>query len=147
MTTSDQEDQAEKRRVTLQDVDVRQQQQTSTFHQHALSQADEISGGRFRATGVPSVTGSTPVPQYPQASTPFQRDPVPDEPALGYPIDAMPELESPTGAPLATSPVATDDPANAPSGDGGAATSSGGPMCERAGSSPSTDDGGFDDAA
>ena len=49
MTTSDQEDQAEKRRVTLQDVDVRQQQQTSTFHQHALSQADEISGGRFRA--------------------------------------------------------------------------------------------------
>ena len=147
MTTSDQEYQAEKRRVMLQDADVRQQQQTSTFHQHAQAQADEISQGRFRATGVPTVVGQSAVPKYPQASTPFQRDPVPDEPPLGYPIDAMPELESPAGVPVSP-PVATDDPAQAPpSEDGGPATPSGDLVSERAGSSPLTNDGGFDDAA
>ena len=43
MSTGDQEDQAEKLRVTLQDADVRRQQQGSTFHQHAQSMADETN--------------------------------------------------------------------------------------------------------
>jgi hypothetical protein len=139
MTTSAQEERAEKRRVTLQDADVRQQQQTSTFHQHVLSQADESSQGRFRATGVPTVVGQSAVPKYPPASTPFQRDPVPDEPALGYLIDAMPELESSMAIPSTPSVEVTGDPADAPSGGSGSASPSG-LVSERAGSSPFSDE-------
>jgi hypothetical protein len=40
--------------------------------------------GRFAQVGAATVIGSTAVPQYPQASAPFQRDPVPDEPPLGF---------------------------------------------------------------
>ena len=50
MTTSDQEEQAERRRVTLQDAD-RRRQQASTNLDHALAAANDISGGRFGATG------------------------------------------------------------------------------------------------
>src|SRR6516164_11862879 len=102
MTTSDQEDQAERRRVL--------REQASTFLDHARAAADDEAGGRFARVQPQSVIGSTPVPQYPQASTPFQSDPCGLEPPLGYRID---DLESPTG--LSLSPVATDDPAHAPS--------------------------------
>jgi len=131
--TTDQEEQAEKRRVMLQDAGVRQQQQTSTFHQHAQAQADEISQGRYRATGVPRVVGSTPTPasQYPAATAAHQTE-VPPEGPLGYRVDAMPGLESSMAPPVEV----TDGPAQAPSGDGGPATSSGGLVSERAGSSP-----------
>jgi len=131
--TTDQEEQAEKRRVMLQDAGVRQQQQTSTFHQHAQAQADEISQGRYRATGVPRVVGSTPTPasQYPAASAAHQTE-LPPEGPLGYRVDAMPGLESSMAPPVEV----TDGPAQAPSGDGGPATSSGGLVSERAGSSP-----------
>src|SRR6516165_7594221 len=119
--TTDQEEQAEKRRVMLQDAGVRQQQQTSTFHQHAQAQADEISQGRYRATGVPRVVGSTPTPasQYPAASAAYQTE-LPPEGQLGYRVDAMPGLESSMAPPVEV----TDGPAQAPSGDGGPATSS-----------------------
>ena len=86
MLTS-QEEQEERRRVALQDADLRrQQQQGGTFHAHAQAQADEMSQGRFAAIGSPRVVGSTPIPIYPQASTPFQSDPVPIEPPLGYSV-------------------------------------------------------------
>jgi hypothetical protein len=75
-------DQKEKRRII--------REQGGTFHAHGMAQADEINQGRFAVTGGPNVTGSTPVPSYPQASAPFQRDPVPDEPPLGVDINAMP---------------------------------------------------------
>jgi hypothetical protein len=146
MTASDQEDQAEKRRVMLQDADVRQQQQASTFYQHAQAAADETNQGRFRDTGTPRVIGSTPTPapQYPAASAAHQTELPPEQP-LGYSIDAMPGDE-PSMAPVSVE--ATGDPAQAPSSDdGGPATSSGGLVSERAGSSPSTDGRGFDDAA
>jgi hypothetical protein len=131
--TTDQEEQAEKRRVMLQDAGVRQQQQTSTFHQHAQAQADEISQGRYRVTGVPRVVGSTPTPasQYPAASAAHQTE-LPPEPSLGFSIDEMPGFEPSMAPPVEV----TDDPAHAPPSDGGPATSSGGLVSERAGSSP-----------
>ena len=61
MTTSDQEEQAERRRVTLQDTDLRRRQQASTNLDHALAAANDISGGRFAATGTPNVTGATEI--------------------------------------------------------------------------------------
>jgi hypothetical protein len=88
------------------------------MHQHAVAQADEINQGRFRATGTPSVTGSTPIPQYPQASGPWQGpDLVGPEPPLGYAIDQMPTDEPSTGFPAST----VEDPgapvSEAPSSD------------------------------
>src|SRR6516162_9576287 len=74
MTTSDQEEQAERRRVLLQDADLRQQQQeqaqreqVSTFFSH--THADEINGGgRFAAVSPASIVGSEPAVKYPAAS-------------------------------------------------------------------------------
>ena len=106
---------------------------TSTYLQHAHSDL----GGRFAVTERQTITGVvSPAPPPLQANSPWHgRDPVPDEPPLGYRIDAMPELESPTGVPPVSPPVATDDPAHAPSGGSGPATPPGGLMSERAGSS------------
>jgi hypothetical protein len=73
---SSQEEQAERRRVLANDARVREQ--TGTFMSHTHSDA----GGRFAQVGAATVIGSTAIPQYPRASTPFQRDPVPNEPPL-----------------------------------------------------------------
>jgi hypothetical protein len=83
MTTEAQREQAERRRVLANDQRVREQ--TGTFMSHTHSDA----GGRFSAVGAAYVIGSTAVPQYPQASGPFQRDPVPDEPPLGFDNPAL----------------------------------------------------------
>jgi hypothetical protein len=83
----DEVSQAEKRRII--------REQAGTFFSHAQTQAGELSGGRFAATGTPHVTGATPVPNYPAAAA-HQRDPVPIEPPLGIDINAMPE-QNPTG--------------------------------------------------
>ena len=143
MTTSDQEEQAERRRVTLQDADLRRRQQASTNLDHALAAANDISGGRFGATGTPNVVGSTEIPYSSltkmPASSPWsgtQPEPGLEEP-LGYRIDAMPELENPTGV-LPIPPVVTDDPAHAPSGGSGPANPSVDLVSERAGSSLSS---------
>jgi hypothetical protein len=101
---SRQEEQAERRRVFAQDQSLRNQ--ASTFHQHAQADA-QTPRGRFSQVSAAYVVGSTATPQYPQASTPFQRDPVPDEP----PLDDNPALEA---SPSASSPQATDGPAGAP---------------------------------
>jgi hypothetical protein len=68
------------------------EQQGSTFLDHARSSIDDEAGGRFAPVQPQTVIGSAPIPQYPQASTPFQSDPVPVEPPLGYSVD---ELERP----------------------------------------------------
>jgi len=94
----DQIDQHERRATLENDLKVLQER-GSTFHQHAQAQADELNQGRFRSTGVPTVVGQSAVPNYPQASTPFQRDPVPDEPPLGVNVNAMPEFDSPAAPP------------------------------------------------
>ena len=75
--------QAEKRRIIRE-----QQQQGATFHQHAQAQADEMSQGRFAATGTPIVTGATPVPKYPAAGA-HQADPVGTEPPLGFSVNDL----------------------------------------------------------
>jgi hypothetical protein len=140
MTTDDPESQAEKRRVLRNDERVRNQSRngdTSSYLDHAHSDL----GGRFAVTEHQTITGVvSPSPPPLPANSPWHgSDPVPDEPPLGYRIDAMPELESPTG--FFPAPVATDDPADAPSGGSGPATPSG-LVFERAGSSPSSEEQG-----
>jgi hypothetical protein len=105
---SSQEEQAERRRVLAQDASLRQQ--SGTFMSHAQASANDLAGGRFAATGNPHVVGSESIPQYPQASTPFQFDPVPNE----EPLSAYdnPEFE-PSTTPAC--PVEASGPASAPS--------------------------------
>jgi len=103
---SSQIDQAERRAVLRNDAKVSEQQreqeetrsvyapgqslpkQATTFHQHALADA-ETPRGRFSAVSAAYVVGSEPIPRYPQASGPFQHDPVPDEPPLGLDNPAL----------------------------------------------------------
>jgi hypothetical protein len=125
----DQIDQAERRKILDNDLKVLQQQ-GSTFHQHAMAHADELSQGRFAATGAPRVIGSTPTSasQYPSASAAHQTELPPEEP-LGYCVDEIPERENLTG-------VLAGGPAHAPSGGSGPACPSRDLVSERAGSSP-----------
>jgi len=94
--------QAEKRRVMLQDADVRNQSRngdTGTFLSH--THIDD-AGGRFVAVNAATIVGSEPAVKYPQlpSASPWSgADPVPDEPPLGYSIDAVPEHEPSTGVP------------------------------------------------
>jgi hypothetical protein len=127
MATSDQEDQAERRRVL--------REQASSYLDHARGAADDEAGGRFARVQPQSVIGSTPIPQYPQAGTPFQSDPCGLEPPLGYRID---DLASPAGSSL--SPAVTDDPAHAPSSGSLVQQPYGGVVSERAGSSSSSEE-------
>jgi hypothetical protein len=106
---SSQEEQAERRRVFAQDQSL--PKQATTFHQFAQADAD-TPRGRFAAVSAAYVVGSTAVPQYPAASTPFQHDPVGDEPPLG--LD-NPALEPSFLASLAQAPDPTS--ADAHSGD------------------------------
>jgi hypothetical protein len=68
------------------------------------------TGGRFSAVGAAHVIGSTPIPQYPAASAPFQCDPVGLEPPLSA-------YENPGFEPSTTPacPVEASGPASAPS--------------------------------
>jgi hypothetical protein len=129
MTTSDQEEQAERRRVLANDARLRDQSRdgdTGTYLSHTHSEV----GGRFAVTEHQTITGvvSPAPPPLPTNSPWAGSDPVPDEPPLGYRIDAMPECENLTGV------LATDDPAQAPSG-GSSAAPYGGLVSEPAGSS------------
>jgi hypothetical protein len=129
MTTYDPEDQAERR--------VRDQSRngdTGTYLSHTHSEV----GGRFAVAEHQTINGViSPAPPPLPANSPWHgSDPVPDEPPLGYRIDAMPELESPTVSLPYVDGTQTDDPAHAPSGGSGPAPY-GGLVSERAGSSPS----------
>jgi hypothetical protein len=93
MTTSNQEDQAERRSVLRDDARARNQSNgdTGTFLSHTH---DDLGGGRFAALGAPTIVGrDDPVPRYPQASIPFQVDPVGDEPPLGVDINRLTDPE------------------------------------------------------
>src|SRR5215472_3351660 len=139
--TTDQEEQAEKRRVMMQDADVRNRSRngdTGTFLSH--THIDDASG-RFAAVNAAKIVGqsSAIAASYPAASAAHQTE-LPPEPSLGFSIDEMPGLESSMTTP-SSSIEATGDPADAPSSDDGSpATPSGGLMSERAGSSPSHQD-------
>jgi hypothetical protein len=108
-----------------------QQQQGTTFHQFAAAAANDTGGGRFAAIGKPTITGTTPIPQYPQAGPPFQVDPVGDEPPLS--AHENPALDETSTAPCVE---ATDDPADAPLSGMVQQPPSGGSASEPAGSSP-----------
>jgi hypothetical protein len=107
-------DRIERQAVLENDRKVFEQRRGSTFHQHALAQADEINRGRFAAVGTPHVVGSTPIPKYPElpASSPFYHDPVPNEPPLS--VHDNPALENPADAPLVSASAVTGG-AEAPS--------------------------------
>ena len=123
---SRQEEEAERRATLENDLKVLEQQRGSTFHQHGVSQASELSGGRFAATGSPRVIGSTAsvAAQYPAASGAHQTE-LPLEPPLGYSIEDMTGLENPAdssssvslsaGTGGAAAPSATSDVEPAPS--------------------------------
>jgi hypothetical protein len=92
--------------------------QGSTFLQHTHNDV----GGRFAAISSPVVVGTKQIPQYPAAF--FQRDPVPDEPALGIDINEMPPVGEPHElaasiakqvGPGASIQAQTGDPTAAPS--------------------------------
>jgi hypothetical protein len=101
MVTEAQREQQERREVLRNDQRLRDQQareQTGTFLSH--THLDDV-GGRWAAISNPHIVGQSAVPKYPElpANSPWHHDPVPDEPPLGYAIDAMPELEPSTTAP------------------------------------------------
>jgi hypothetical protein len=96
---SRQEEELERRETLRKDLSVREQgrvfapdqslpREASTLHQHAQADAD-TPRGRFSAVSAAYVVGSEPIPRYPQASGPFQSDPVPDEPPLGFDNPAL----------------------------------------------------------
>jgi hypothetical protein len=135
MTTYDPEDQAERRSVLRNDARLRDQSRNGDTSSYINHYSPEM-GGRFSNVGAATVVGTTPNP-YPAASAPFQRDPVPDEPGLGYRIH---DLNPHDPEPFPPSAVqATDDPADAPSGGSGPAPY-GGLVSEPAGSSPSSEE-------
>jgi hypothetical protein len=141
MTTYDPEGQAERRRVLRNDESVRDQSRNAgTYLSHTHSEL----GGRFAVAEHQTITGVvSPAPPPLPANSPWAgADPVGDEPSLGYRIDDLnpfSDPESSTGVSAVSPPVATDDPAHAPLGGSGPA-SSGGLVSERAGSSPSHQD-------
>jgi hypothetical protein len=123
--------------------------QPSTYLHHTHSEL----GGRFATTGHETITGiaSPAPPPLPPTSPWAGPDPVPDEPSLGYAIDAMPELALPpaqapnsapdSGAPSVTHPDVERSGAELglhPSGDDPVTTLAGGvpPASRMAGSPP-----------
>jgi hypothetical protein len=142
---TDQEEQAERRRVLLQDADLRRQQQeqarreqSGTFFSHAQAAANDLGGGRFAGVNPTTVIGSDPALKYPAASSSWQIQ-LPDESPLS--TYENPALEDSADVSPVSPSAATDGPADAPSSDDGSpATSSGGSMSERAGSSLSQKD-------
>ena len=98
---SSQQEQADRKQVLDND------KRGSTFLDHVTND----TGGRFTQIGEAHVIGSTAVPQYPAASAPFQRDPVPNEEPLGYRVDEMPDPEpSSFSSAQAPDPTSQDAP-------------------------------------
>jgi hypothetical protein len=100
---SDQIDQAERRRVLLNDAKVREQQQTGTYLSHTHSDL----GGRYAIVSPQIVVGAEPHINYP-ACSPALAVQLPPEPPLGFDNPALEpaSLASPAQAPGPTS----DDP-------------------------------------
>jgi hypothetical protein len=97
MTTEFQHEQRARRETLRNDARLREQQQATSMHQFAQSQANDTGGGRFGALGNPNITGSTPVQQIPQlpSSSPWSgAQPEPGiEPALGYEVNRLTPYE------------------------------------------------------
>src|SRR6516164_1669285 len=95
MSTSAQDEMAERHRVFTQDQSLR----TSTLHQHAIADA-ATPKGRFTAEAHSSIVGQSadPWPKMPEGN-PWAHDPVPKEEPLGFRIDEMEPLEQPPALP------------------------------------------------
>jgi hypothetical protein len=104
MPTSKQEEQAERRRVML-------EQEGATLH--AFAQADAAQPrGRFAEVDATQVVAAQPVPTYPAAATPWQGpDPCGPEPPLNFSVN---ELES---SMVSSSPPVEDQAGDPVSGD------------------------------
>jgi hypothetical protein len=137
MTTSDYdpESQAERRRVLQNDARVREQSRNGDTSSY-LDHVEPLLGGRFAVTEHQTITGvvSPSPPPLPTNSPWHGSDPVPDEPPLGYRIDAMPEQESSmamwSSSIEATGPASADAPSLSDSASLGDA--------QRAGAGPSS---------
>jgi hypothetical protein len=76
------------------DVDVfrrqqrQQQSKAATFHQFALTSADDEAGGRFAKLTPTTVIGQSEAARYPKASSAHQTE-LPPEPPFGVPIDVV----------------------------------------------------------
>jgi len=112
---SKQEEDQERRETLENDRRVREQSRngdTGTYLSHTHSEV----GGRFAIDEHQTITGVvSPAPPPLPANSPWHgSDPVPDEPPLGYRIDAMPELEpepfSSASSVQATGPASADAP-------------------------------------
>ena len=104
MAIDDPESQAERRRVLANDARVRNGD-TGTYLSHTHSEV----GGRFALTDQQAITGAiSPAPPPLPSSSPWTgRDPVPDEPPLGYRIDDLNSFdpESSSGVSPVSPPV------------------------------------------
>jgi hypothetical protein len=69
---------------------LRQDRPGSTMFQQARADVEMAQGGRFGAVSKTTVTGSVPSQQVPrQPATAWVNDRLPDEPPLGYEINAV----------------------------------------------------------
>jgi hypothetical protein len=81
--------QEEKLAALLNDQKLRKaNRRDDTFQSRAVADFD-IPLGRFTERERATVVGSEGAPNYPSASPPLQNDPVPDEPALGFSVEAQ----------------------------------------------------------
>jgi hypothetical protein len=112
MSTSQQDEQAERRRVFAQDQFV--QRQATTMHAHAIADA-ATPRGRFSAVEAQTVVGADPIPNYPPAAAAHQIQ-LPDEPPLAWDNPALePSADDEAQAP---GPTSADAPSTViPSGD------------------------------
>jgi hypothetical protein len=113
MTPSAAKENRERAEIMKDEARLRDQERASTMFEHAVSSANDETGGRYSAIGKQRVVGSTPMAAtiYPAASAAHQVQ-LPPEPPLGIDINAMPDLASPTGL---ASPVVTGPTSDAPS--------------------------------
>ena len=83
MNNADEISQAERRRIMA------DERRGRTYHGVAASSVDDERGGRYANAGnSTTVVGASPI-SYPAqpATSPWHRDPMPDEPPLGYSVE------------------------------------------------------------
>jgi hypothetical protein len=128
MTTEHQREQEERRRITLEEAQRREQEQATSFHKLAQADADAIPRDRFHAVTVATVVGSKSnvASAYPAASSAHQTE-LPDEPPLGFSVDDLESSVAPpaeaTGAPAGATASSDLPPSQDEASDAGASLS------------------------
>lgn len=109
---SRQEEEQERRATLENDRLVREAEQQRILREgttlHQFAQEETLPRGRYDApVPAPHIVGSTAIPKYPQASAPFQIDPVGDKPPLPVHDDESSagfHLHAEEGAPVSAAP-------------------------------------------